>query len=46
MHPNYVPLENVTNTDNHNIKTMVDMGRYFSIFLGFEPGFEIWAKAA
>ncbi len=28
----YVPLENVTNMDNQDIKTMVDLGRYFSIF--------------
>ena len=27
----YVPLENVTNMDNQDIKTMVDLGRYFSI---------------
>ncbi|MEA3417381.1 MAG: hypothetical protein U9R02_14775, partial [Thermodesulfobacteriota bacterium] len=28
----YVLLENVTNMDNQDIKTMVDVGRYFSIF--------------
>lgn len=28
----YVPLENVVNTDNQDMKTMVDLGRYFSIF--------------
>lgn len=34
----YVPLENVTNMDNHDIKTMVDMGRYFSIFAPRQSG--------
>ena len=28
----YVQLENVTNMDNQDLKTMVDRGRYFSIF--------------
>jgi hypothetical protein len=28
----YVPLENVVNSDKQDIKTMVDRGRYFSIF--------------
>ncbi len=32
VHPNYVQLENVTNMDNQDLKTMVDRGRYFSIF--------------
>jgi hypothetical protein len=34
----YVPLENVVNTDNQDIKTMVDMGRYFSIFAPRQSG--------
>jgi len=34
----YVPLENVTNTDNQDIKTMVDLGRYFSIFAPRQSG--------
>ncbi len=34
----YVPLENVTNMDNHDIKTMVDLGRYFSIFAPRQSG--------
>ena len=33
-----VPLENVTNTDNQDIKTMVDLGRYFSIFAPRQSG--------
>jgi len=28
----YVPLENVVNADKHDIQTMIDRGRYFSIF--------------
>ena len=28
----YVQLENVTNMDNHDLKTIIDRGRYFSIF--------------
>ena len=28
----YVLLDNVTNTMKQDLKTMVDMGRYFSIF--------------
>ncbi len=34
----YVPLENVTNSDKQDIKTMVDMGRYFSIFAPRQSG--------
>ena len=34
----YVPLENVTNMDNQDIKTMVDLGRYFSIFAPRQSG--------
>ncbi len=34
----FVPLENVTNTDNHDVKTMVDLGRYFSIFAPRQSG--------
>jgi len=34
----YVPLENVTNTDNEDMKTMVDHGRYFSIFAPRQSG--------
>ncbi len=34
----YVPLDNVTNTDNQDIKTMVDRGRYFSIFAPRQSG--------
>ena len=34
----YVPLENVTNMDNQDIKTMVDYGRYFSIFAPRQSG--------
>ena len=34
----YVPLENVTNMDNQGIKTMVDLGRYFSIFAPRQSG--------
>jgi len=34
----YVPLENVTNMDNQDIKTMVDLGRYFSIFSPRQTG--------
>ncbi|KPA16762.1 hypothetical protein MHK_003021 [Candidatus Magnetomorum sp. HK-1] len=32
----HVYLENVTNTDNENIQTMVDKGRYFTIFAPIE----------
>lgn len=31
-------LENVVNTDNQDIKTMVDLGRYFSIFAPRQSG--------
>jgi len=34
----YVPLENVVNSDNQDIKTMVDRGRYFSIFAPRQSG--------
>ncbi|NIM18139.1 MAG: hypothetical protein GTO45_31595 [Candidatus Aminicenantes bacterium] len=34
----YVPLDNVTNTMNQDIKTMVDRGRYFSIFAPRQSG--------
>ncbi|MCP4146999.1 MAG: hypothetical protein GY757_04540 [bacterium] len=34
----YVPLENVTNKKNQDIKRMVDMGRYFSIFAPRQSG--------
>jgi len=34
----YVPLENVTNMDNQDIKTMVDLGRYLSIFAPRQSG--------
>jgi len=34
----YVPLNNVTNMDNQDIKTMVDLGRYFSIFAPRQSG--------
>ncbi|MCP4138475.1 MAG: hypothetical protein GY754_46385 [bacterium] len=34
----YTPLENVTNTKNQDIKTMIDLGRYFSIFAPRQSG--------
>ncbi|MCP4218551.1 MAG: AAA family ATPase [bacterium] len=34
----YVPLENVVNWDNQDIKTMVDQGRFFSIFAPRQSG--------
>lgn len=34
----YIPLDNVTNTKNQDIKTMVDRGRYFSIFAPRQSG--------
>ncbi len=34
----YVPLDNVVNSDNQDIKTMVDRGRYFSIFAPRQSG--------
>ena len=34
----YVPLKDVTNMDNQDIKTMVDLGRYFSIFSPRQSG--------
>jgi hypothetical protein len=34
----YVPLENVTNTQGQDIKTMVDRGRYFSMFAPRQSG--------
>jgi predicted AAA+ superfamily ATPase len=34
----YVPLENVVNTNKQNIQTMIDQGRYFSIFAPRQSG--------
>jgi hypothetical protein len=34
----YVPLENVVNSDRQDIKSMVDRGRYFSIFAPRQSG--------
>ena len=34
----YVEIENITNTDNQDIKTIVDLGRYFSIFAPRQSG--------
>ncbi len=34
----YVPLDNVVNTKNQDIKTIVDWGRYFSIFAPRQSG--------
>jgi hypothetical protein len=34
----YVPLENVTNTNKQDMKTMIDRGRYFSIFAPRQSG--------
>ncbi|MBW2742335.1 MAG: hypothetical protein LWX54_15815 [Deltaproteobacteria bacterium] len=34
----HIKLENVVNTKNQDIKTMVDLGRYFSIFAPRESG--------
>ncbi|KPA11315.1 hypothetical protein MHK_008479, partial [Candidatus Magnetomorum sp. HK-1] len=34
----HVYLENVTNTDNEDIQTMVDKGRYFTIFAPRQSG--------
>jgi hypothetical protein len=34
----YVPLENVVNSDKQDIKTMVDRGRYFSMFAPRQSG--------
>ena len=34
----YVSMENVTNMDKQDIKTMVDLGRYFSIFAPRQSG--------
>ncbi len=34
----YVSLENVVNSDKQDIKTMVDQGRYFSIFAPRQSG--------
>jgi hypothetical protein len=34
----YVQLENVTNMDKQDLKTMVDRGRYFSIFAPRQSG--------
>ncbi len=41
VHPSesyYVELENVGNTKNQDLKTMVDLGRYFSIFAPRQSG--------
>ncbi len=40
----YVPLENVVNSDNQDIKTMVDRGRYFSIFAPRQSGKTTYLK--
>jgi len=44
----YVPIENVTNADKEDMKTMVDNGRYFSIFAPRQSGkttfFRIFSK--
>ncbi|MCD4787163.1 MAG: hypothetical protein K8R09_02970 [Desulfobacterales bacterium] len=34
----YVSMENVTNMDKQDIKTMVDLGRYFSIYAPRQSG--------
>jgi len=34
----YVPLENVVNSDKQDIQTMIDKGRYFSIFAPRQSG--------
>ncbi|UCH97226.1 MAG: hypothetical protein JSV88_10350 [Candidatus Aminicenantes bacterium] len=34
----YVPLENVVNKDKQDMKTMIDRGRYFSIFAPRQSG--------
>jgi len=34
----YVPLENVVNSDKQDIRTMIDRGRYFSIFAPRQSG--------
>jgi len=34
----FVPLDNVVNTRNQNIKTMVDIGRFFTIFAPRQSG--------
>jgi len=34
----FVPLENVTNTNKQDMKTMIDRGRYFSIFAPRQSG--------
>ncbi|MCP5050883.1 MAG: ATP-binding protein, partial [bacterium] len=34
----YVSLENIVNMDGHDLKTMVDRGRYFSIFAPRQSG--------
>jgi len=40
----YVSLENVVNRDNQDIKTMVDRGRYFSIFAPRQSGKTTYLK--
>ena len=34
----YVPLENVVNSDNQDVKSMIDRGRYFSMFAPGQSG--------
>jgi hypothetical protein len=34
----YVPLENVVNSDNQDVKSMIDRGRYFSMFAPRQSG--------
>jgi len=34
----YVPLDNVVNSDNQDIRTMIDLGRYFSMFAPRQSG--------
>ncbi|MGE5342684.1 MAG: AAA family ATPase, partial [Candidatus Omnitrophota bacterium] len=41
VHPEmsyYVPLDHVVNTDNQDIQSMIDKGRYFSIFAPRQSG--------
>ncbi len=40
----YVPLDNVTNTYKQDIKTMVDQGRYFSMFAPRQSGKSTFLK--
>ena len=34
----YVPLDNVTNTKKQDLQTMINLGRYFSIFAPRQSG--------